>query len=52
MSAVKPVPDELMRFAAFQVDDEAHAAAIVFVAGVVQTLGWSVDLNSSVIVLL
>ena len=33
------VADDLVRFPAFQVDDEAHPAAIVFVAGVVQTLG-------------
>ena len=34
------VADQLMRFPPLQVDDEAHAAAIVFVARVVETLGW------------
>ena len=32
------VADDLVRFPAFQVDDEAHPAAIVFVSRVVQPL--------------
>ena len=34
------IADDLMRLPPLQVDDEADAAAIVLVAGVVQTLGW------------
>ena len=45
------VADDLVRFPAFQVDDEAHPAAIVFVSRVVQTLEQVVGRYSSVVVL-
>lgn len=32
------VANDLVRFPAFQIDDEAHAAAIVLVSRIVQTL--------------
>ena len=38
-SAVIPSLDDLMRFASFQIDDEPHGAAIVFVIRVIETLG-------------
>ena len=40
------VADDLVRFLPFQVDDEPHGAAIVFVVRVVQTLGCRVDLGA------
>ena len=37
--APQAVPNQLMRFPPFQVDDESHAATVVFVTRVVKTLG-------------
>ena len=41
------VADDLMRFPSFQVDDEAHCAAIVFVSAGRTDLGLAVDLGAS-----
>jgi len=45
------ITDNTMRPPSFEIDDEAHAAAIVFVARVVTTPGQAVGRYSSLIVL-